>query len=155
VFSCFSSEGQETFSLCLYFSPLSPPTLQNVFEIHSNVQPFLCIRVIKGLELPQCSFPRDVEGQTNKESERLGPLFGVNCILYSLIPERRSFVGPGRAERRAWRRHRTAPRPSRRGEIQRESTRSPDGSSQRVVVAGRVEQMKKANFGRKLLFKLF
>lgn len=99
------------------FSTNVPPfPLQNIFEIY--FQPLLWSRVIKELKLPSCSFTGDVVRQTNKESERLTLLFGVNYILYSIIPKRRSFVVKDWANCRAWWYYCTIPRQSCQDEIQ-------------------------------------
>lgn len=83
-----------------------------------NIQPLRWSRVIKELKLPFCSFTGDVVWQTNKESERLTLLFGVNYILYSIIPKRRSFVVKDWANCRAWWFYCTVPRQSCQDEIQ-------------------------------------
>lgn len=84
-------------------------------------------RVIKELKLPLCSFTGDVVRQTNKGSERRTLLFGVNYILYSISPKRRSFVARHWANCRAWWIYCAMPQQSCQGEIQLPSAHTNTG----------------------------
>lgn len=81
-----------------------------------------CGWLLKELKLPFCAFTGDSAWQTNKESERLTLLFGVDYILYSIIPKRRSFVVENWANCRVWWYCCTMPQQSCQDEIQLPST---------------------------------
>lgn len=74
------------------------------------------------LKLPLCSLTGDTARQTNKGSERPTLLFGVDYILYSVIPKRRSFVVEKQANCRVWRYYCTMLQQSCQDEIQLPST---------------------------------
>lgn len=81
-----------------------------------------CGWLLKELKLPFCAFTGDAAWQTNKESERLTLLFGVDYILYGIIPKRRSFVVENWANCRVWWYCCTMPQQSCQDEIQLPST---------------------------------